>query len=71
MEAILKRHEEAFGDEHDEDCPLCGVDAQEHDLDEIVVDILRDREGEDDWDLARKIVAAIMRELDGNFRKDD
>ena len=29
--AVLARHEAAFGDEHDEDCPLCGVDAQSGD----------------------------------------
>lgn len=22
---VLKEHEEAYGDEHNEDCPLCGV----------------------------------------------
>lgn len=23
---VLRRHDEAYGDEHDEDCPFCGVD---------------------------------------------
>ena len=25
--AVLARHTEAYGDEHDEDCPICGVDS--------------------------------------------
>lgn len=28
MAIVLQRHEDAYGDEHDENCPLCGVDAQ-------------------------------------------
>lgn len=29
MTDVMARHEAAYGDEHDEDCPLCGVDAQQ------------------------------------------
>ena len=29
---ILQRHSLAYGDEHDEDCPLCGVDSDPENL---------------------------------------